>query len=72
MRLEVERNRILLMPEPYYDKSRHQTDVAYIEEVLGLKRDGDTATVRRVNASNLSCIAYVEIKRKPEGEGEKA
>ena len=65
MRLEIQRNRILICPERY-DSSQQELDTAYIEEVLGLKRDGDTAVVRRVNAYNLNCIAYLEITRSGE------
>ena len=36
MRIKVERRRICI--EPY-----NETDEAYIEEVLGLKHEGDTA-----------------------------
>ena len=55
MRMEVERNRILIIPENEQDK-------AYIEDTLFLKNKGDEIVCKRANAMNLSCIAYLEIK----------
>ena len=70
MRLEVQRRRILILPEQH-GRSEKELDVAYIEAVLGLRKDGDTAVVRRVNAYNLSCLAYLEIEASAKGEGER-
>lgn len=39
-----------------------EIDVAFVEEVLGLKRDGDHVDLVRVNASGLSCLAYLETR----------
>ena len=65
MIIEVQRRRIRILPEQF-DQSHRQADTAYIEEVLGLWRDGDEAIVRRVNSSGVGQLAYLEIVRKPE------
>lgn len=57
MKLEVERRRLLVVPETPQDE-------AYIEEVLGMRGDIAEARVLRVNAFNLSCLAYLEITAK--------
>ena len=44
----------------YFD----EIEVAYIEDVLGLKEDGDSINLVRFNASGLSCIGYLETKKK--------
>jgi len=56
MKLKAERYRLVIIPE-------NEIEEAYIEAVLGLEEDGDWAKCRRVNAHQLSCIAYLEIKR---------
>jgi hypothetical protein len=53
MKLEVERDRLLIKPETPQDE-------AYLEEVLGLRKMGDTVEIMRVNAMGLSCWAYAE------------
>lgn len=40
-------------------------DEAYLEEVLGLRKDGDGAFLVRKNASGLSCWAYAETRTEP-------
>lgn len=39
-----------------------EEDIAYIEDTLGLKKDGDSIKLVRKNASGLSCLAYLEAK----------
>jgi len=56
MKLEVERSRLIISPES-------DVDIAYIEEVLGLEKEGDTIKLSRRNAHMLSCIAYLETKK---------
>lgn len=58
MKLEIERYRILIIPDKYDER-----DNVYIERVLGLLKDGDEIRCRRVNAHALSRTAYLEIKR---------
>jgi len=61
MEINIHRNRITIIPDD--DDAR---DEAFIEEVLGLKKDGDWVKCKRVNAMELDCIAYLEIEK--EGE----
>ena len=56
MKLKIERYSIKLFPE-------NEIEEAYIEEVLELYKDQDTGTVKRVDASNLLSIAYLEIRQ---------
>lgn len=53
MKLRVSRHSIEIIPEG-------PTDEAYIEEVLGLRKAGEWACLTRINASGLSCIAYLQ------------
>ena len=55
MKLELERQRILIEPE-------NEMEEAYLEEVFNLHDDGDKVNAKRVNAMGLSCWAYLEIK----------
>ena len=60
MKMRVERNRILILPED-------EEDEAYIEDTLGLKEKDEVVMCKRVACANLSrTIAYLEIRR---GEG---
>jgi len=65
MKIEIKRDKILLIPYQGWEKD--ETEIAYIEEVLGLKKDGDECICRRINTMNLSRIAYLEIEKKKEG-----
>ena len=56
MELKVERYRLLIIPETPQDE-------AMLEEVFGLKKDGDAVEMRRRNASGLNCWAYAEINK---------
>lgn len=56
MKMLVGRYTILIVPE-------NETDAAYLEEVFGLKKEGDWIQAKRVNAMGLSCIAYIEIAK---------
>lgn len=56
MKMEVEKRRILIIPESEQDK-------AYIEDTLGIKKEEDKVICSRVNVMGLSCIAYLEIER---------
>lgn len=59
MKYREERNRIVIEPT-------NEVEIAYIEEVFGMKRDGDAIELVRKNAMSLSCIAYLETKIKPQ------
>ena len=62
MRIEIQNNRIRLIPSR--DENERVLEESYIERVLGLKKAGDVAVVRRINVSELSCLAYLEIRAK--------
>ena len=55
MKMEIGRYRITIYPE-------NDLDVAYIEEVLGLKEDGDKIELVRKNIIGVSHIAYLETE----------
>lgn len=59
MKLRVSRYSIEITPEG-------DTDLAYIEEVLGLKNGGQSVDLIRVNAYGSSGLAYLQAKRAPE------
>jgi hypothetical protein len=56
MHLRVSRYSIEIIPD-------NATDVAYIEEVLGLKERGQSVALTRVNAHGLNSIAYLQASR---------
>lgn len=39
----------------------NEMEIAYLEEVIGLRAEGSSGRAVRVNAMNLSCFAYLEI-----------
>ena len=59
------RDGIKIVPEnqgyPNYD----ERDTAYIEEVLGLRKDGDFIKLVRKNAFGCGGLAYLETDKKP-------
>ena len=55
MQLKMERHRMLIIPD-------NDRDESYLEEVFGLKSDGDKVEAIRVDATGSSCWAYLEIK----------
>jgi len=57
MKLELERHRMLIIPE-------NEMEEAYLEGVYNLQDEGDMVEAKRVNAMGLSCWAYLEIKVK--------
>lgn len=59
MKYKEERNRITIEPT-------NDVEIAYIEEVFGMKKDGDKIELVRKNAMGLGCIAYLETKIKPQ------
>ena len=51
--------------EIYTAKHNEELKIAeelFIEEILGLKNEGDTILLVRKNASGLSCLAYLESR----------
>ena len=59
MKMEVERRRMQIVPE-------NEIDEAYIEEVLGMKREGDQCVGVRVGVMGTSGLAYIAIRRNME------
>lgn len=57
MKLELERKRVLIVPET-------DEDEAYIEDTLGLTKLGDTLLFKRVNACNKGFFGYLEAQKK--------
>lgn len=64
MKLKVNRYSLQITPE-------NETDEAYIEEVLGLRYDGDVVHLVRDNAMGLSCIAHLETRTVEQDERRK-
>ena len=54
MEFKLERNRILILP-------KNEQDEAYLEDTLGLVKEGDHVLAIRKNVYGLSSFAYVEI-----------
>ena len=57
MEMKIERNCIEIIPE-------NEEDEAYLEEVLGLKKDGDVAVAIRRDVYGIDKMAFVEIRKK--------
>lgn len=55
MRYKEDRNRLLIEPTTPMEE-------AYLEEVFGLRKEGDACQIVRKNASGLRCWAYAEMK----------
>ena len=55
MKLKVEKQRMLIIPE-------NEMEEVYLEGVYNLQDEGDKIDAIRVNAHDLSCWAYLEIK----------
>lgn len=62
MKIRLKRNSIDIVPEG-------PVDIAYIEEVLGMKREGECAIAKRVDANSGYALLtgretmYIEIKK---------
>lgn len=56
MKMNVERSRIQIIPE-------NEIDVAYIEEVLEMRREGDQCVGVRINVMGTSALAYIAIRK---------
>ena len=62
MELKIKRYSLQIVPED--DCLGDERDTAFIEEVLGLRKEGDWVKLKRVNAMGLSYIAYLETERR--------
>jgi hypothetical protein len=63
MKIQILRDTLKIIPEncgyPNYD----ERDTAYIEEVLGLKKDGDFIKLVRKNVMDSFSLAYLEVQK---------
>ena len=59
MKLKIDRYCIRLIPE-------YETEIAYIEEVLRLRKDGDWCKLIRHNAMGLNCVAWLKTESREE------
>ena len=60
MKLKVSRDKLQIVPERGVFPGDDERDEAFIEEVLGLKKEGDSVLLVRKNVSGLSALAYLE------------
>jgi len=64
MKLNIYKDGIDIVPEvtgyPNYD----ERDIAFVEEVLGLKKEGDSVKLVRKNAMGLSSLAYLRTEKR--------
>jgi len=56
MNLKVKRGCLHIIPQ-------NEMEEAYIEEILGLKKEGDKLDLVRINVSGLSSLAYLTTAR---------
>ena len=64
MRLEITRYTLKIVPEDTgFGRNEDKRDTAFIEEVLGLKDEGDSIRLVRRNAHGFGCIAYLDTDK---------
>lgn len=63
MKLEIGRYCLRIVPEDQTVVRTDERDTAFIEEVLGLRKNGDSIKLVRKNAHGLLCVAYLETER---------
>lgn len=63
MKLSINRHTLQITPEDKGYPTPDERDRAFIEAVLGLKKEGDSVKLIRRNAAGLSCISYLETER---------
>ena len=61
MKLKITRHSLQIVPETTWDHS-DERDTAFIEDVLGLRKDGDWIKLVRKNAHGLSCMGHLETR----------
>ena len=62
MRLEIHRHRLVIVSEDKRAGGYDERDTAFIEEVLGLRKNGDSIKLVRRNAHGLSCLGVLETE----------
>lgn len=69
MDLEVRRNKLSITSDGTFWSDQ---ETAYIEDTLGLRKEGDSLLLVRKNAMGLSCPAYLETQKLVENKEIKA
>lgn len=62
MWLDINRSYLRIVPDSF-GQSYRELDVVFIENVLGLKKDGDWIKLKRVNCYGLNSLAYLETEK---------
>lgn len=65
MRLVIGRENLTIYPEEstYQDSNQNTLETAFIEDVLGLKEDGDFVFLKRKNVLGMSCLALLQTEK---------
>jgi len=63
MRLSITKYGLEIYPEDTSYPYKDERDTAFIENVLGLKKEGDSIKLVRKDARGLSCLAYLKTER---------
>jgi hypothetical protein len=63
MKLKIARSKLEIVPDRGMLPGEDERDDAFIEEVLGLKKEGDYVHLVRRDAMGVSALAYLETKR---------
>lgn len=63
MKLKISRSKLEIVPDRGMLPGDDERDDAFIEEVLGLKKEGDYVHLVRRDAMGVSALAYLETKR---------
>ena len=64
MKLNITTRGLEIIPEDKGYPNRDERDTAFIENVLGLKKNGDSILLIRHNPNGESCIAYLKTQVK--------
>ena len=60
MKTSINHHTLRITPEAEGYPIPEEKDTAFIENVLGLKKEGDSIKLIRKDVHGLSCIAYLE------------
>ena len=72
MKLDIGRYALKIIPEDNNISGfgqQDERDTAFIEEVLGLRKEGDSVRLVRKNVSGLLCIAHLETNNEKDVSG---
>jgi len=73
MKLDIGRYSLKIIPEDTTISgygNQDERDTVFIEEVLGLRKDGDSIKLVRKNCHGLSCIAHLETQKENSNDTE--